>query len=98
MPAPSLRLKLTLALLFVGLSSALLVGAVAREILLRRFDQIQLEESFGRFQDDVTAYLRKYQTWDDAVRAEPFGEFSRELNAVRGPGRGRIGGPPRQEA
>ena len=58
MPAPSLRLKLTLALLAVGLSSAVLVGLVAREILLRRFDQIQLEESFGRFQDDVVGYVR----------------------------------------
>jgi len=94
MPAPSLRTKLTLALLFVGLSSAGLVGIVAREILLRRFDQIQLDESFGRFQDDVVAYFQRYQTWDNAARAVPFGEFSRQLNALRGPGRGgRLGAP-----
>src|SRR5437016_2635264 len=89
----SLRAKLTLALLFVGLSSAFLVGLVAREILLRRFDEIQLSESFGRFHDDVVAYFGKYQTWENAARSEPFGQFSRELNAARGPGRGGRGGP-----
>src|SRR5258706_724098 len=95
MLAPSLRTKITLALLFVGLSSAALVGVVAREILLRRFDQIQLDESFGRFHDDVVGYVSKYQTWDSAVRAEPFGNYSRQRNAARGPaGRGRLGGPP----
>src|SRR5437867_4969524 len=89
----TLRAKLTLALLFVGVSSAFLVGLVAREILLRRFDEIQLSESFGRFHDDVVAYFGKYQTWDSAVQSEPFGEFSRQLNAQRGPGRGGRGGP-----
>ena len=89
----TLRAKLTLALLFVGLSSAFLVGLVAREILLRRFDEIQLSESFGRFHDDVVAYFGKYQTWDSAVQSEPFGEFSRQLNAQRGPGRGGRAGP-----
>jgi diguanylate cyclase (GGDEF)-like protein len=93
MLALSLRAKITIALLFVGLSSAVLVGAVAREILLRRFDEIQLSESFGRFHDDVVAYFGKYQTWDNAVRSEPFGEFSRQLNASRGPGRGGRGAP-----
>src|SRR3954470_16368928 len=95
MAAPSLRTKLTLALLFVGLTSALMVGLVAREILLRRFDQIQMDESFGRFQDDVVAYFGKYGTWDEAARAEPFGQFSVARNAQRGPGgRGRGGPPP----
>src|SRR5437763_15610696 len=94
MAAVSLRAKITLALLFVGLSSAVLVGIVAREILLRRFDQIQIDESFGRFQGDVVQYFEKYQTWDNGVQSEPFGQFSRELNAQRGRGgRGRAGGP-----
>ena len=89
----TLRAKLTLALLFVGLSSAFLVGLVAREIVLRRFDEIQLSESFGRFHDDVVAYFGKYQTWDNGAQSEPFGEFSRQLNAARGPGRGGRAGP-----
>ncbi len=95
MKALSLRTKITLALLFVGLASAVLVGLVAREILLRRFDEIQLNESFGRFQDDVVAYFGKYQTWDNGFRNEPFGQFSQARNAQRGPaGRGRAGAPP----
>ena len=41
--APSLRTKLTLALLVVGLSSAVLVGFVAREILLPVIDRSYLD-------------------------------------------------------
>ncbi len=89
----TLRAKLTLALLTVGIASAVLVGVVARVILLQRFDEIQLNESFGRFQSDVVQYISKYETWDAAVNAEPFLDFSRALNATRGPGRGRRGGP-----
>src|SRR5438105_3561881 len=92
----SLRTKLTLALLAVGISSAMLVGLVAREILLRRFDEIQLNESFGRFNDDVVDYFETYGTWDNASRAQPFGQFSRARNQRlnEGPGRGRAGGAP----
>lgn len=99
MTSLSLRAKLTLALLTVGIASAVLVGLVAREFLLRRFDQILLAESFGRFQDDVVQYFTRYGTWDDAVKAEPFLDFSRGLNAQRGPGgRGRRGGGPPAQA
>jgi two-component system, cell cycle response regulator len=97
MAAPSLRTKLTLALFIVGLLSAVLTDIVARQILLRRFDQIQLDESFGRFQDDVAGYLGKYQTWDNGAVAEPFGDFSEQRNAARGPGRGGRPGEPRAE-
>ena len=55
----TLRAKLTLALLFVGLSSAFLVGLVAREILLRRFDEIQLSESFGELMRELGAIRRE---------------------------------------
>ena len=47
--APSLRTKLTLALLFVGLASAVLVGVVARQILLPIVDPSSLE----RFQSEL---------------------------------------------
>jgi len=95
MTSLSLRAKLTLALLVIGLASAVLVGIVARQMLLRSFDQILLNDSFGRFQDDVVQYFAKYETWDQAVQAEPFLDFSRRLNAARGRGRvGRPGGPP----
>ena len=103
MTSLTLRVKITLALLIVGLASALLVGVVAREILMRRFDDIQLNDSFARFNADVVDYFRTYGTWDKAVSVEPFGEFSRRRNQGRGGGRngrgprGRFGerpGPP----
>ena len=93
----SLRAKLTLALLTVGIASAMLVGIVAREILLRRFDEIQMNESFGRFNDDVVDYFQTFGNWDNATQQMAFGEFSRQrnqrLDQQRGRG-GRAGGPP----
>ena len=93
----TLRAKLTLALLTVGIASAMLVGLVAREILLRRFDEIQMNESFGRFSDDVVAFFQTYGTWENGTQRMAFGEFSRARNArldeQRGRG-GRAGGPP----
>src|SRR6267154_468976 len=96
MPAPSLRVKITLALLFVGLASAVLVGIVAREILMLRFNEIQMNQSFSRFHDDVVDYYRTFGTWENGVRTQAFGEFSRQRNAAIGSGRGRggRGGPP----
>src|SRR5689334_776723 len=97
MQALSLRTKFTLALLTVGVASAVLVGLVARQILLRRFDEIQMRDSFNRFQDDVVGYFEKYGSWDNGARQQPFGQYSRARNQARGPGpggRGRIGGPP----
>jgi diguanylate cyclase (GGDEF)-like protein len=83
--ALSLRTKFTLALLVVGLSSALLVGLVARIILLQRFNQIELAQSFQRFQANVVDYIQTYGSWDDAVRAEDFGVFARRRNRALGP-------------
>jgi len=98
MRALSLRAKLTLALLTVGIASAVLVGIVAREILLRRFDEIQLSESFGRFSDDVVDYFRTYGTWDNGAQRIVFGEFSRQRNQrieqQQGRGTPPEGGPP----
>ena len=91
MQALSLRTKLTLALLAIGIASAALVGFVAQQTLLRSFDQILMSESFARFQDDVVQYFTRYGTWDDGVKARPFLDFSRELNVQRG--RGRRGRP-----
>lgn len=91
--APSLRTKLTFSLLTVGLASAVLVGVVAREFLLRRFDEITMEQSFAHFQDDVVDYFQRYGTWEKAAKAEVFGEFSRRRNG-RG-GEGGLGGTGR---
>jgi two-component system cell cycle response regulator len=90
----SLRAKLTLALLTVGIASSMLVGIVAREILLRRFDEIQLNESFGRFSDDVVDYFQTFGTWDNGAEHQAFGQFSRQRNAQLNQAAGRGGPPP----
>ncbi len=81
----SLRAKYTLTLLLTSLAAVALVGIIARAVLMQKFNQIVMKESFTRFQGDVTAYVGKYGSWDKAERAEPFGAFMRQRQAKMGP-------------
>src|SRR4051812_23563235 len=89
----SLRAKYTCTLLLTSLAAVALVGIIARTVLLRKFSYIVMQESFHRFQGDVTAYVGKYGSWDNAERAEPFGAFVRQRQAKMGPPPGMTGGP-----
>ena len=91
----TLRVKLTLALLFTGLASAVLVGVIARTIVLQRFEGIILENSFRFFQNDVIDYVATYGSWDAGAAVEGFGNFERRRNAPPGaaPAMGRDGKP-----
>ena len=84
MPAFSLRVRLTVALLATGVASAAVVGAVARAVVLQRFDQIRLNQSFGFFQNDVIDYVATYGSWEAAQPREGFGAFERRRNAPTG--------------
>lgn len=97
----SLRAKITLALFVTGLTSAVLVGVIARSLLLREFNQIIFDSSFDAFRGDVTAYLETYGPWDEARQIEPFPDFVERRRANvpaptrRGVGAGsRRGGDP----
>ena len=72
-----LQLKLTLTLLCVSLLTAVTVGLVAYGFLMADFRESRMEEAFGRFQEDMTAYLAKYGTHDNGMRQEPFDAFVR---------------------
>ncbi|MEO0804520.1 MAG: hypothetical protein AAFY57_19970, partial [Cyanobacteria bacterium J06642_2] len=50
----SLRLKFTLALLATSLVAVTSVGVTARWMMFRQFSQVSVNESFERFQADVT--------------------------------------------
>ena len=76
----TLRVKLILALLFTGLASAVLVGVIARAIVLQRFEGIILDNSFRFFQNDVVDYVATYGSWDAGAAVEGFGNFERRRN------------------
>ena len=92
----SLRVRVTLALLVTGLTSAAVVGVVARTVVLGRINRLLLDASFERFQGDVAAYVSKYGSWDAGVQRQAFGEFSRDRHAgdAQNAGFGSVGQLP----
>lgn len=71
----SIQSKFTLALLATSLGAVLLMGQVARTLVLRDFNQIIQEDSVGRFRLSVTRYVKEYGTLENALRQERFPEF-----------------------
>src|SRR4051794_26944726 len=72
----SLRAKMIIAVLATSLLSLVLVGAVAYQRLLSRFDDIALDRAFTNFRGDVASYWLTYDSWDAGARIEPFPQFS----------------------
>lgn len=71
----SLRAKITLALLFTGLTSAAFVGVIARALFMQQFNRVAYEASFQSFQGDIRAYVEAHGSLDTALQSEPFPDF-----------------------
>lgn len=82
-----LRLKLTLSFLLVSLLTAAAVGATAWWMVTRNFNEAVRERAFHNFQQDVTAYIRRYGSWAAARQAQRFSEFVAQRHAMSGPPR-----------
>lgn len=81
----SLRFKFSLALIITSMSAVIVVGIIAQWQVSTRFDQIAMERAFENFQGDVTAYIAAYGSWDEAQKAERFGQFVRRRHTLTGP-------------
>jgi len=79
----SLRSKLILTFLLVGLSSAGLVGGIAYGLLMRDFRQSAEDRAFDNFRDDVLAYLERFGSWQEGEKVMDFPAFVRERRAPR---------------
>jgi two-component system cell cycle response regulator len=84
----SLRAKITLALLVTGLTSAVLVGVIARAILMQQFTAVVLDNSFRTFAADVERYVEEFGSWEEGHKVETFGAWNRRRGRGAGP-RGR---------
>ena len=80
----SLRFKFTLALLITSLLVIGTVGIIAHQLVLNRFSQISMEQSFERFQADIAAYIIQYGSWEQAQQVESFGQFERRRRTMVG--------------
>lgn len=90
----SIRTKFILAMLLTSLASTAMVGAVAYSRLMRKFDDLVLQDASRSFRLDVTAYIRTYGSWEQAQAQENFGSFSRRRREMLNmPPPGPISGP-----
>ncbi|MFT3734828.1 MAG: GGDEF domain-containing protein [Rhodocyclaceae bacterium] len=82
----SLRNKIILAMLLSSLASVALVGLVANQRLMRKFDDLAAESASRSFRADVAAYIGQWGSWDEAQRHESFRAFAeRRRDAMRRP-------------
>jgi diguanylate cyclase (GGDEF)-like protein len=74
----SLRLKLTLSLLFFGLLVAGAVGGTAWWMVMHQFRDAVREQAFNNFSHDVAGYVGRYGSWAAATQAQAFPDFVAE--------------------
>ncbi len=80
----TLRSKITLALTIASLLTAIIISAIARNLIERQFTQAIVAEAFANYQKDVLNYYNAYGSFENAQRSEPFHVFSSRTGGARG--------------
>jgi GGDEF domain-containing protein len=80
----SLRVKFIAALLVTSLLSVAIVGIVAQQRLMRKFDGLVLARAARNFSGDVAAYWLTYGSFEAGLRIEPFRHFSLRRRVLLG--------------
>jgi two-component system, cell cycle response regulator len=85
----SLRTELIACLLVTSLASTAIVGAMAYQRLMNKFNGMVMQQSSQNFTVDVQQYFKTYGTWDEGQKHEGFRAFSERLRRPPiQPGRG----------
>ncbi|MEO5933691.1 MAG: diguanylate cyclase [Duganella sp.] len=87
----SLRTKFMLALLLTGLAAVAMVGGLAYVGMTKKVDLIRREQAAEHFYTAVSGYLRIYGSWQTAMAVEPFDNYMRRYQDLRGDRRPRPG-------
>ncbi|MFM9836229.1 MAG: GGDEF domain-containing protein [Methylophilaceae bacterium] len=77
----SLRTKLALSLALMSLITVLIVGWLANQQLMQKFDETIRLDASKRFSHDVAAYINTYGSWQKGQAHETFRNFT-ERNAL----------------
>ena len=88
----SLRTKFMLALLLTGLAAVAMVGGLAYVGMTKKVDTIRREQAAEHFYTAVNGYLHAYGSWQAAIAVEPFDNYMRRYQDLRGDRRPPPGG------
>ena len=80
----SLRTKFMLALLLTGLAAVAMVGGLAYVGMTKKVDIIRREQAAEHFYTAVSGYLHTYGSWQAAIAVEPFDNYMRRYQDLRG--------------
>jgi len=80
----SLRVKFIAALLATSLLSVAIVGGVAQQRLMRKFDDLVLARAARNFTGDVASYWLTYGSFEAGLQVESFRHFSLRRRALLG--------------
>ncbi|HWW70223.1 MAG TPA: GGDEF domain-containing protein, partial [Duganella sp.] len=80
----SLRTKFMLALLLTGLAAVAMVGGLAYVGMTKKVDLIRREQAAAHFYTAVSGYLHTYGSWRAAMAVEPFDNYMRRYQDLRG--------------
>jgi two-component system cell cycle response regulator len=78
----SLRTKLALSLALMSLITVLIVGSLANQQLMQKFDESIRIDASKRFSHDVLAYINTYGSWQQGQAHETFRSFSERTALV----------------
>lgn len=90
----SLRTKLICYLLVTSQLSIAIVGVLAHQRLMQKFDGIVMQQASRNFQTDVQLYFRAYGSWAEGLKHESFRAFTERRRAALQLQAADVGPPP----
>ncbi len=79
----SLQFKFTLFLLLTSLTAVLLAGAVARHMVLNKFNQGAMQQALASYHTGLQSYISTYGSWQKAQQAMPLRDWMRRQEQNR---------------
>jgi diguanylate cyclase (GGDEF)-like protein len=81
----SLRTELIACLLITSFASTAIVGGMAYQRLMKKFDGMVMRNASSNFTGDVQQYFKAYGSWDEGQKIESFRAFAERRRAAMRP-------------
>ncbi len=81
----SLRTELIACLLVTNLVTTAIVGGLAYQRLMKKFDTLVMQQASSNFTGDVQQYFKAYGSWEEGQKHESFRSFAERRRAAMRP-------------